>query len=421
MQAPFKWDYNSDQPYQLKDRAYKKKMRKKVRFSIFKTVMISLIVLPLSILARPFLRKKDIDSQTFFGMGIDPKRHPQESLQMIRELGVESVLIRVGLWEIQKLDLYREFCSNLTDKKIMINIMQDREHIEDLELLKRDLFKIFTTLSEYADTFLIGTTINRAKWGFFGVDEYLRFYKCAYDLRDTEFKTLKLVGPGVIDFEFHFTAHALFNLQDIYFDALSSLLYVDRRGAPENRQMGFSLFDKIKLQSAMMMLSPKVGKKFYITETNWPISDTAPFAPTSEHECVSEEDYAVFMLRYYLLAFASREVDIIYWHQLIASGYGLVDERESLRKRLAYDVFKSMLKQLKGSSFISYRVVDKRHTLTCKNSSQEEFSVIWLESGRYTLNFDRAHTVISFDGKSKSSLEAILSIKPLYIYSRGDL
>jgi hypothetical protein len=80
-----------------------------------------------------------------------------------------------------------------------------------------------------------------------------------------------------------------------------------------------------------------------------------------------------------------------------------------------------MLKQLKGSSFISYRVVDKRHTLTCKNSSQEEFSVIWLESGRYTLNFDRAHTVISFDGKSKSSLEAILSIKPLYIYSRGDL
>jgi hypothetical protein len=245
MQMPFKWDYNSDQPYQLKDRSFKKKMRKKVRFSILKTVLISLFVLPSSVLNRFFVREKEIDNRLFFGMSVNLDRYPQESLEMIEELGVEAVLIRMPLWEVERLKEYEEFCSNFGDKEISINIMQDREHIEDLELFERDLQKIFDSLSKYAKRFQIGTTINRAKWGFFGVDEYLKFYKRAYDLRNANFKNLELIGPSVIDFEFHFSAHALFNLHKIFFDGLSALLYVDRRGAPENTQMGFSLLDKI--------------------------------------------------------------------------------------------------------------------------------------------------------------------------------
>ncbi len=419
MQEPFKWDYNSDQPYQLKDRSYKKQMRKRVRFSILKTALISLFVLPLSLLVRTFIRNRDIDSRKFFAMSVNLDREPKESIKMIQELGVESVLIRMPLWDMDRLSEYEKFCLEFSDREITVNIMQDREHIEDLQLLRDDLSKIFNSLGKYSKRFQIATTINRAKWGFFGVDEYLGFYKTAYDLRGEKFKDLELIGPSVIDFEFHFTAHALFNMRKIFFDGLSALLYVDRRGAPENRQMGFSLLDKIRLQRSMMMLSPKVGDRFYITETNWPISDTAPFAPTSEHECVSEEEYGVFMLRYYLLAFASREVESVFWHQLIASGYGLVDARDSLRKRLAYEVFKTMIKHLGGSDFISFENTRGLYTLTC-NSDLGRVSVLWSMKGE-KISFSKPCVIYGFDGKKELVSEIIVDEKPVYIYAKGDL
>ncbi len=419
MQIPFEWDYNSDQPYQLKDRSFKKKMRKKVRFSILKTVLISLVILPMSMFARLFLKDKKIDNRRFFAMSVNLDRYPKESLQMIQELEIEAVLIRMPLWEIERIDEYVKFCSYFSDREITINIMQDREHIEDLQLLHVSLLKVFEALGRYAKRFQIGTTINRAKWGFFGVDEYLKFYKVAYDLKDEKFKDIELIGPSVIDFEFHFTAHALFNTKDIYFDGLSSLLYVDRRGAPENTQMGFSLMDKIRLQSAMMSLTHKVSDKFYITETNWPLSNTAPFAPTSEHECVSEEDYAVFMLRYYLLAFASRQVDRVFWHQLIASGYGLVDAREGLRKRLAFDVFKTMVAHLKESEFVSFDSSKGRYTLTCKKNSSY-INVLWAED-EYILKLSQESESVSFDGVKNRYLEVTISKKPIYIYTKSRL
>jgi len=51
--------------------------------------------------------------------------------------------------------------------------------------------------------------------------------------------------------------------------------------------MGLDLVSKIHLLFALATLSPKSTNDIYITETNWPISNTAPYAPTSEKECVS--------------------------------------------------------------------------------------------------------------------------------------
>ncbi len=432
MKLPFEWDYNSDQPYQLKDRSYKKRMRKSARLSIIKTIFISLLVLPISLLIRFLIRNRKIDSKKFFGMSVNLDHEVQESIKMVYELNINTLLIRMPLWEMHRLHEYAAFCANFSDKEITINIMQDREHIEDPILLEKNLYRIFAALGVHSSRFQVGTTINRAKWGFFGVDEYLKFYKVAYQLRNKNFKHLELIGPSVIDFEFHFTAHALFNMHKIFFDGLSALLYVDRRGAPERTQMGFSLFDKIKLQRAMMMLSSQVGKKFYITETNWPISHTAPFAPTSEHECVSEEDYAIFMLRYYLLAFASQQVDTVFWHQLIAPGYGLVDSREGLRKRLAYQVFKTMVEQLYNAEFhsygvyderdgtyISYGVFEDRHMLTCKNN-WGNLSILWSEH-EHTIHFAKPHVVFCFDGTRKICSQVRVNKKPIYIYPEGEL
>jgi hypothetical protein len=430
MQTPFHWDYYSDQPYQLKDRVYKKMMRRRALFSTIKTVLIALLVLPISLLIRFLIRARKIDSRHFFGMSVNLDHEASQSLVMIKELGVKSVLIRLPLWEMDRLNEYVAFCAAFKDREITINIMQDREHIEDHELLEHDCNRIFNALRNDVTRFQVGTTINRAKWGFFGVDEYLKFYKVVYELRNRHFKEIQLIGPSVIDFEYHFTAHALFNMHKIFFDGLSALLYVDRRGAPEHTQMGFSLFEKIRLQRAMMMLSAQVGKRFYITETNWPISNTAPYAPTSEHECVSEEEYAVFMLRYYLLSFASQQVDTVFWHQLIAPGYGLVDTREGIRKRLAYEVFKTMLKQLQGAefhsygvyderdgSYISYGVFEDRHMLTCKNHIGD-MSILWSEH-EHTIHFTKPHLVVCFEGTKKVCTEVKVNHKPIYIYPEG--
>ena len=90
-----------------------------------------------------------------------------------------------------------------------------------------------------------------------------------------------------------------------------------------------------------MKLSPKTTNDIYITEVNWPLSNTAPYAPTSELECVSEEDYAEFMIKYLHIAKESGKIQRVYWHQLIATGYGLVDDRDgTIRKTEAYECLK---------------------------------------------------------------------------------
>ena len=158
---------------------------------------------------------------------------------------------------MEKLDSLEEFTQELQNKKITLKILQDREHIEDLALLKNDLNTLFTTLHETIDIFEIGSTINRAKWGFFSVNEYSKFYKVAYDLQEEKFPNIKLIGSGVIDFEYHFTAHSLFNFFKYKYNGIASLLYVDRLGAPENTQLGFTLSDKIAWLSTMVWMSPK--------------------------------------------------------------------------------------------------------------------------------------------------------------------
>ena len=123
---------------------------------------------------------------------------------------------------------------------------------------------------------------------------------------------------------------------------------------------------KINLIDALMRLSFKTANELIITETNWPIKNTAPYAPTSEFECVSEDDYAYYMIRYHLLAFATQKVACVYWHQLIAPGYGLIDNREgTVRKRTAFDAYQTMLSHLCDAQFSSYQKSKNDHTLVC--------------------------------------------------------
>lgn len=345
MKTPFIWDKYSDQPYPIKDTVYKKKMRKKQLFSYVPLFLSNIILFPLAIISMKLFKGIKVDKKAFYGMGVDLDKGEVQK-ELIEELGLKHLLIRMPLWDMDRIDEYVAFAKSFgDDKEILLNILQDREHIDDDVLLKKDIEIIFKKFSSFVLEYQIGNAINRSKWGFFSMDEYLRWYEIIQKIRDEKYPHLKLIGSSVIDFEFHYTIRTLFNLFRVKYDMFSSLLYVDRRGAPENTQMGiFDTNNKINMLYALTKLSPKTSSDIYITEVNWPLSNTAPYAPTSELECVSESDYSTYMLAYHKTLQMSGKIKRVYWHQLIAPGYGLVDHRNgSIRKTKAYESYKKLI------------------------------------------------------------------------------
>jgi hypothetical protein len=344
LKEPFIWDKYSNQPYPIADKVYKKRMRKITMADLAGLICSNLFIFPLSVMTMPFFKSgKKPEKKDFFGMGVDID-DGKVQIELIKELGVKHILLRMPLWEIDRIDEYVAFAKNFEDVTVLINVLQDREHIEDKKLFIKDMTTIFDKFGPFVDEFQIGNAVNRTKWGFFSIKEYLEWYQTVYDLRNEYYPNVKLIGPSVIDFEYHYTIRALFNGYKIKYDKLSALLYVDRRGAPENKQMGiFDTRRKIDMLFALAKLSSKCGDEIYITEVNWPISDTAPYAPTSEKECVNLNDYTKFMVNYHKIAYESGKIRRVYWHKLIAPGHGLVDNREGIEKYPAFHAYKRMI------------------------------------------------------------------------------
>lgn len=124
-----------------------------------------------------------------------------------------------------------------------------------------------------------------------------------------------------------------------------------------------------------MSLSPKSKNEIIITETNWPITSTAPYAPTSEKECVSLEDYSLYMIEYYLLALSTGMIEKVYWHQLIAPGYGLIDNRNGIKKYPAFDAYKTMVNLLKDAKLTQFDFSDDIKYM--KFEKNETIEIYW--------------------------------------------
>jgi len=342
MKSIFTWDSYSDQPYIITDKRFKREQKKKYLLEYLQMFFLFVVIFPISFFWQLIMRYPKAQMQLGIGVNFDKGEIQYE---LVEELGVKHLLIRIPLSDIGKIDEYVKFAKGFGNgKNFMINILQDREHVENLELLRANIKVIFEKFQSISSEYQIGNATNRTKWGFFAVSEYLNFYQVAQHVRDQYFPTLKLIGPSVIDFEYYYTASSLFNLKNIKFDKLSSLLYVDRRGAPDKRQYGFNFKNKINLLASMVHLSAKTNNEIYITEANWPLENTAPYAPTSEKECVSESDYSQHMQDYIKIAKDTNRVDKLYWHQLVAPGYGLVDNRDGVvRKTPAFYKFKQLI------------------------------------------------------------------------------
>lgn len=354
MNNHFIWDSYSDQPHIIKDRAFKKAVRKKAWLDYLTMALSSLLILPLSAALMKFFRgKAKVSNIDLVGIGVNLDKDDGKNTQqnLIEELGVKNLIIRVALNDIENIDRYVEFAKSFGEKNILINIIQNRENLENHQLLRENLAIIFTKFSSISDEFQIGTTINRLKWEIFSIKEdYIPMFEVAQSIRDSKFPHIKLLGPSVIDFEYYYNVRAMFNMKKIKYDITSALLYVDRRGSPQNTQYGiFDLKNKIDLLYSLVKLSPKTtSDDIYITEVNWPIKNTAPYAPTSEKECVSCEDYTQYMIDYFKIARDSGKIKRVYWHQLIAPGYGLVDNRDD--KIVKYPQFYALKELLRNEN-----------------------------------------------------------------------
>ena len=129
-------------------------------------------------------------------------------------------------------------------------------------------------------------------------------------------------------------------------DAVAASLYVDRRGSSRNKQAGiFDLRKKIDMLIACLCCSKKIKRRLWITEVNWPLADQGVYSPCSEDLCVDENEYATYMREYIEDVWRDGKVERIYWWQLVAKGFGLIDVNDdgTLRRRPAYDVYKKIL------------------------------------------------------------------------------
>lgn len=347
----YSW-HPSDQPDILK-KADKKLLRKGRGLDFVKLLLTNFFWFPYLFLKFLLVKgetKASIPDYKFYGLCVNLDKG-EEQTSLVEELGVKSLQIRFFLSDMENIDRYIEFAKSFgNDKEILVCVIQSREHIENSELLANDIKVVFEKFSSITNEFMIGNAINRIKWGFVTIEEYLAFFETIQKVRDENFPKLKLIGSSVIDFEYHFTIRTLFNSYKIHFDKLASLLYVDRRGSPKNTQYGlFDLKNKVEFLDTIVQSSSKCESQIYITETNWPLQGTAPYAPTSEKECVSEEEYAIYMCEYFDIVAKTKKIKKVFWHQLVSAGYGLVDNRYGkLRKTKAFYEFKKMIENIKN-------------------------------------------------------------------------
>ena len=231
---------------------------------------------------------------------------------------------------------------------VAVALVQDRRAVLDGASWSRFAKHVLNGIHDCVEWVEVGHAINRVKWGIWDSREYRYLAHGVFEAAK-EYPDLRFMGPAAIDFEYPYVAAALSEMKgERRLAALSHHLYVDRRGAPENRQGSFSTLEKVALARALAATSAVCEDRFIVSEVNWPLIGTgvdspvgAPYespGPRFNDPSVSEDTYADYMIRYLLITTCSGLVERVYWWRLVAHGFGLVDDRaaEGQRERPAY-------------------------------------------------------------------------------------
>jgi len=384
MDFPFEWNEPAGQPHNVAPRRERLRYHFRRAPSYFRLVWSNLRkAIPILSLYRKYhralyLKPADIGQACSLSVSL-PEGGPEAVevlIRLLKEIGCRQTLVRLPSWERDKLALYARFLEKIKAEGIepTVALLQQRQDVLGPGIWRDFLEEAFGRLAGTASFFEIGHAWNRTKWGVWDFEEYLGLAAPAFDLAGQH--RLRLIGPAVIDFEFHLYPPTLARLP---FDKVSSLLYVDRVGAPENSQAGWTTAGKVALLKAAVDACATGGRGLWITEVNWPLRDTAPYSPASGKPNVSEEEQADFLVRYYLLCLASGLVERVYWWQLIAPGYGLVDSRtRPWRRRPSYAAFACLVRNVDNSRFLGREPVAAREAnVFYFRKDSHSFAVCW--------------------------------------------
>ena len=311
-----------------------------------------------------------VDLTDGIGMAIEPSPESFEHEQkLLADLGKIPVLLRFyhhATLAQREFTIRAAHQLHAAGHPLAIALVQNRRAVLEPASWRDFVFQTLENVGTIAEWAEIGHAINRVKWGLWDLRDYARLLEPVL-ARRKHHPNLRLMGPAVIDFEYHYLLAVLRLLpRDFRFDALAHHLYVDRRGAPENFQGRFSAEEKFTLARAIAGWSPALAPRLIISETNWPLIGTGVWSPVgSPYETpgprrndpsVSEQDYADYMLRYLVMALASGMVERVYWWRLVARGFGLVDDTAAdpanWRLRPAYHQLRAFLRFFGSATFM---------------------------------------------------------------------
>ena len=266
---------------------------------------------------------------------------------------MRKVLLRLHPWA-ENHDAEEALAAELAGRgyDLAFSLPQTRELVREPARWRASLDELAARFTPYGRNFQVGQAVNRSKWGVWRYDEYEALVAAAADAF-AQYPQARLLGPAVIDFEYYATA-AILNMRwrsGLALDGVASLLYVDRRGAPENRQLGLDTIGKVTLLKAIVETARNSNDRNWITEVNWPLWE-GPHSPAGRTVSVDEEAQADYLARYYLLALGTGLVERVYWWQLVARGYGLIapEENGGLRRRPSYQALATLGRHLAGRS-----------------------------------------------------------------------
>jgi hypothetical protein len=418
------WDHLSDQPHQHASRGEKFV----IRLADSPAHLRDLGIVTASA-TKVHRRYRELQSQLYekprvfggIGLAVRPWRSdPDAHLRGIDELGVGPILLRLHPWDSDHGEEER-LAEALVSRghELAFVIPQNRDLVRDRQRWRATVTDLAARFRPYGRHFQIGQAINRSKWGIWTHGEYVELYlEAAEILREIE--GVEVLGPSVIDFEFQ-ALLALLNrgTPGLHFDIVSSLLYVDRRGAPENRQMGLDTVDKVTLLRAIAEIGRNSSERCWITEVNWPLWE-GPHSPAGKTVSVGEEEQADYLARYYLLALGTGLVERVFWWRLIARGYGLISPESdgSLRRRPSWHALRTLIDQVDGATFAGPLPTQDASYLYHFTRNGREIAVGWSASKSVRAMLPRrAVEVVSRDGQPLAvpdGTEVELGPSPVY-------
>lgn len=366
---------------------------------------------------RRAMHGRESELRDAFGCAVSPSNGRDEAVvSLLAETGARQTLVRVPSWDKEALGRVERFVRLLREKgfSVVAALLQNRDDVRDPGRWRAFLAESFSRLGPLCSAFEVGHAWNRTKWGVWDYREYLDLAAPAFGLASAH--GVKLVGPAVIDFEFHLYPPTLAVLP---FDVTSTLLYVDRVGAPENGQAGLTASDKVALLKSVIEHSTRRRTPLWITEVNWPLEGTGPYSPASGRPNVTEEEQADFLVRYHVLCLAGGYIDRVYWWQLVAPGYGLVDSREDiLRRRPGFLAYTTMIRELEGGIFLGRERSAWAEVFHFRRGA-ESLAVCWTAGRPREYRFDRPISrILGRDGRGIAPAASGLRLEgsPRYVF-----